>query len=42
VAAVERRERDLQAKYAELNDERREKVAAIEQVSPGVALRESS
>ncbi len=33
VAVLERRERDLQAKYAELNDERRERVAAIELVS---------
>ena len=35
VTVLERRERDLQARYAELNDERREKVAAIEQVSAG-------
>jgi pre-mRNA-splicing factor CDC5/CEF1 len=33
VERLERRERDLQARYAELNDERRERVAAIEQVS---------
>ena len=33
VAVLERRERDLQARYAELNDERRERSAAIEQVS---------
>lgn len=33
VDKLERRERDLQARYAELNDERRERVAAIEQVS---------
>lgn len=32
VAVLERRERDLQARYAELNDERRERVEAIEQV----------
>lgn len=32
VAILERRERDLQARYAELNDERRERTAAIEQV----------
>ncbi|OCF45226.1 pre-mRNA-splicing factor CEF1 [Kwoniella heveanensis CBS 569] len=32
VAVLERRERDLQARYAELNDERREKTAAIEQL----------
>jgi pre-mRNA-splicing factor CDC5/CEF1 len=34
VAVLERRERDLQARYAELNDERRERVEAIEQVRP--------
>lgn len=33
VAVLERRERDLQARYAELNDERKERVEAIEQVS---------
>lgn len=32
VAVLERRERDLQARYAELNDRRRENLAAIEQV----------
>lgn len=32
VAVLERRERDLQARYAELNDERRERVEAIDQV----------
>ncbi|WVF66189.1 pre-mRNA-splicing factor CEF1 [Kwoniella sp. CBS 6097] len=32
VAVLERRERDLQSRYAELNDERREKTAAIEQL----------
>jgi len=33
VVTLEKRERDLQARYAELNDERRERLAAIEQVS---------
>jgi pre-mRNA-splicing factor CDC5/CEF1 len=33
VSRLERREGDLQARYAELNDERREREAAIEQVS---------
>lgn len=32
VAVLEKRERDLQARYAELNDRRRENLAAIEQV----------
>jgi pre-mRNA-splicing factor CDC5/CEF1 len=32
VAVLERRERDLQARYAELNDERRARLAAIEQL----------
>ncbi|OWT40682.1 pre-mRNA-splicing factor CEF1 [Cryptococcus neoformans Bt1] len=32
VAVLERRERDLQARYAELNDKRRENLAAIEQL----------
>ncbi|WVQ80345.1 pre-mRNA-splicing factor CEF1 [Cryptococcus sp. DSM 104549] len=32
VGVLERRERDLQARYAELNDKRREKVAAIERL----------
>ncbi|WVR03492.1 pre-mRNA-splicing factor CEF1 [Kwoniella sp. DSM 27419] len=32
VAVLERRERDLQARYAELNDERRERLAAVEQL----------
>lgn len=32
VAILERKERDLQARYAELNDERRERLAAIEQL----------
>jgi pre-mRNA-splicing factor CDC5/CEF1 len=32
VAILERRERDLQAKFAELNDERRARMAIIEQL----------
>ncbi|WRT63699.1 pre-mRNA-splicing factor CEF1 [Kwoniella shivajii] len=32
VAILEKRERDLQARYAELNDERRERTSAIEQL----------
>nr|ODN90891.1 pre-mRNA-splicing factor CEF1 [Cryptococcus depauperatus CBS 7855] len=32
VAVLEKRERDLQARYAELNDRRREKVVSIEQL----------
>lgn len=32
VASMERRERDLQARYAELNDEKRERMAAIEEL----------
>jgi pre-mRNA-splicing factor CDC5/CEF1 len=33
VASLEKRERDLQSRYAELLDERKERQAAIEQVS---------
>ncbi|KAK8845470.1 pre-mRNA-splicing factor CEF1 [Kwoniella newhampshirensis] len=32
VSILERRERDLQARYAELNDERRQKLASVEQL----------
>lgn len=42
VKRLERREADLQARYAELNDERRERTAAIEQVSLSECLRQGT